>query len=267
MKKTIFSILVIFLVSSCKRVAPNYYGVLMENYGKGGKADYHFQMGTVNKWGPGTELFQIPGWIQRGGVEKTLHIKASDNSEFTARPLYSYEVDKADGNKQQLESNVVNLVFQNSRLGSGEGFMKALEDNVLETGIYDIIKETSSSISTDSLMQKGGNLKFEVIIQNKVAKYFKDNGLKLKTFTSNLDYSDKVKKKIDSRNEVSSNVSVIDQKIIEQKKKNELADLEAQEMIIRSKGLTDAVLREKTIDKWNGILPAGTNSNALLNIK
>ena len=64
---------------------------------------------------------------------------------------------------------------------------------------------------------------------------------------------EKVKDKIDQRNEVNTNVSVIDQKILEQKKQNELAELQAQELIIRSEGLTPEILTEMYIQKWNGV--------------
>ena len=129
--------------ASCDRVAPNYYGVLMENFGKDGKSDYSRQQGRVSVMSPGTELFQVPAWeqraeftetVQKDGDETTikrmLRLKAADNTEFTASPLYTY---------QAIENRVVDLVFQNSRLGSGSDFMRALEDNVLEPMIYDII--------------------------------------------------------------------------------------------------------------------------------
>lgn len=129
MKKVLFlAVAVIALLSSCDRVAPNYYGVLMENYGKEGKSDYSKQQGRVVTISPGTELFQVPAFEQRaeftqedndGNVAKrTLQLKASDNTQFTASPLYSYKV---------LPDKVVDLVFQNSRLGSsGDEFMRAL---------------------------------------------------------------------------------------------------------------------------------------------
>lgn len=260
------NLLVIFglisALSSCTKVAPNYYGVLMENYGKNGKSDYSKQQGSVNTSSPGTELFQVPAWVQRADFEKqVLHLKAADNTDFTARPLYSYKA---------IDSKVVDLVFQNSRLGSGEDFMKQLENNILESNIYDIIKEESRMYSTDTLMASGGNLNFEKKVQEKVRKAFEDAGLELKSFSANLDFSSKVKAKIDSRNEVNTNISVIDQQITEQKKKNELAELQAQEDIIRSKGITPQILEQQAIQKWNGVLPstvAGGNMPFVKSIK
>lgn len=89
MKKVLLVFLTIISLTSCSRVAPNYYGVLMENYGKNGKSDYTKQQGRVNTMSPGTELFQVPAWEQRGqftdetGEDRTLQVKAADNTAFT----------------------------------------------------------------------------------------------------------------------------------------------------------------------------------------
>jgi hypothetical protein len=267
MKKVLGLLLGIMLLTSCERVAPNYYGVLMENYGKNGKADYTKQQGRVNTMSPGTELFQVPAWEQRGkftndeGTDRVLNIKAADNTAFTSKPLYSYQV---------IPENVVDVVFQNARLGSGSDFMEALQNNVLEPRIYDIIKEASRGYTTDALMANGGSLKFEQYVQEIVKKEFANSGLKLISFSLNLDFSSKVKAKIDSRNEVNTNVSVLDQQIIEQRKRNELELLRTEQAVIRSRGLTSEILQEKAIQRWNGVLPstfAGSNLPFVKTIK
>lgn len=252
MKKITMFAITAFVLTSCERVAPNYYGVLMENYGKSGKSDYSKQQGRVSSFSPGTELFEVPAWEQRAdfkndeGKTDALHLKASDNTEFTSSPLYSYKA-KPD--------MVVDLVFQNSRLGSGDDFMRQLENNVLEPLIYDIIKEESRSYTTDSLMASGGNLRFEKVVQDKVKKAFAEKGLDLIAFSSNLDFSNKVKMKIDTRNEVNTNISVLDQQIVEQRKRNELALLKAEENKIISSGITPQLLQQDFINKWDGKTP------------
>ena len=244
--------LIALISTSCERVAPNYYGVLMENYGKDGKSNYVKQQGRVNTMSLGTELFQVPAWEQRAdfknaeGKSNPLHLKASDNTEFTANPLYSYKA---------IESRVVDLVFQNSRLGSGDGFMRQLENNILEPRIYDIIKEESRKYNTDTLMAPGGSLLFEQRVQTIVKKAFEESGLELISFSSNLDFSDKVKQKIDTRNEVNTNISVLDQQIAEQKKRNELEALQAQQNKIRSSGITPQLLQQQFIERWDGKTP------------
>jgi hypothetical protein len=247
--KNIVFIMLLFAVlfSSCERVAPNYYGVLMSNYGKNGKSDYTRQQGRVGMLTMGSELFQVPAFEQRANFEgQVLHLKAADNTEFSAKPLYSYRA---------IDTRVVDLVFQNARLGSGEKFMSSLENNVLEPHIYDLIKEESRKFSTDTLMASGGSLMFERRVQELVRKAFDEKGLELITFSANLDFSDKVKAKIDNRNEVNTNITVMDQLILEQRKRNELAELKMEENLIISKGLTEQLLRQQFIEKWDGKTP------------
>jgi hypothetical protein len=249
MKKTVtmIAIAAILMFTSCERVQPNYEGVLMENYGKSGKSDFSLQKGRVWTMSPGTELWQVPLWEQRADFgDRVLHLKAADNTEFVSKPIYSFKV---------IEKRSIDVVFDNKQLGSGEDFMTSLEDNILETKIYDIMKEESRKYTTDSLMANGGSLKFEEAVQKIVADEFDKKGLQLMTFSCQLDFSDKVKAKIDTRNEVNTNVSVIDQQIIEQKKRNELAELKAQENIILSKGITPQLLQQQFIDKWDGRTP------------
>lgn len=154
-----------------------------------------------------------------------------------------------------MENRSVDVVFQNARLGSGDDFMRNLENNILEPHIYDLIKEESRKWHTDSLMADGGSLKFEEAVQILVKTSFDNKGLELITFSANLDFSEKVKAKIDTRNEVNSNVTVIDQQIIEQGKRNELARLQRDYNIIISEGITPQLLQQQFIEKWDGRTP------------
>ncbi len=230
--------------TSCEYVQPNYAGVLQENYGKSGKSDFTLQSGKVWVVSPGTVLFQVPLWEQRADFgDRVLHLKASDNTQFESRPVYSYTV---------IKENAVDVVFNNKHLGSGSDFMRSLEDNILETKIYDLMKEESRKYTTDELMANGGSLIFENKVQQIITNAFKEKGLKLESLSCQLEFSEKVKAKIDSRNEVNTNISVIDQQILEQIKRNELAELKAKENLILSRGLTKEVLTQQFIDKWDG---------------
>lgn len=238
--------------ASCQRVAPNYAGVLMENYGKEGKSDFKVVSGMVSTWEWGTELFQVPLFDQRGDFAEPVTLKAADNTEFKARPTYSYKV---------IRDRAIDVVFDNKHIDKADtengkdGFMQSLEDNILEPRIYDLIKEESRKHKTDSLMADGGSLIFEKRLEQIVEKEFEKRGLKLLTFSAQLEFSSKVKEKIDSRNEVNTNISVLDQQIEEQKKRNELEQLKTEQAIIRSRGLTKEILQQQFIDKWDGKSP------------
>ena len=218
-------------------------GVLQESWGKNGKSDFSIVAGRVWVASPGTELFQVPLFDQRGQWDEPMHLKAADNTEFTAKPTYSYKV---------IRERAIDIVFDNKHIGSGEGFMRSLEDNILEPRIRDLIKEESRKYKTDSLMADGGSLMFEKRVEKIVEEEFEKRGLQLISFSSQLEFSQKVKDKIDSRNEVNTNLSVLDQQIAEQKKRNELEELKTQQAIIKSRGLTKEILQQQFIEKWDG---------------
>ena len=245
LKSLFLALFAMVLLVSCERVAPNYQGVLMQDFGKNGKSDFTLVKGRVSTFAPGTELFQVPLFIQRADFENQQTLKASDNTEFYTKPKYSYVA---------IESRAVDLVFQNKQVGAGKSFMKALEDNILEPKIFDIVDEASKGYSTEALMTTGGSLKFEKHVEDIVRKEFEKSGLKLENFALKLNFSDKVKNKIDNRNEVNTNLSVLDQQIEEQKKTNQLEELRTEYALIRSRGLTPQIMEEKKVNKWNGVV-------------
>lgn len=234
-------------IIGCARVAPNYQGVLMENFGQNGKEDFKLVKGRVSVFSPGTELFQIPLFDQRGRFIEEISLKASNNTQFTANPKYSYRV---------IEDRAIDVAFAGSRLdGDGEAMLDAIEDDILEPRIDDLIKEFSRSYHTDSLMATGGQLRFEKDLEQAVKKEFEAVGFELRTFQSQLEFSTNVKGKIDKRNEVDTNLSVLDSQIEEQRKKNELERLKTEQALIRSEGLTDQILQDRFIEKWDGSTP------------
>ncbi len=244
---------ILLFLSSCERVQPNYVGVLMSDYGKNGKSDFSLHKGTVNTFSLGTELYQVPLWEQRAGFEKILHLKAADNTAFSSQPTYTYKI---------IENRAIDIVFENKRLNANENFMTSLEDNILEPKVYDLMKEQSRKYVTDDLMANGGSLKFENEVTELVKAAFAEKGLELIMFSAQLDFSDKVKAKIDNRNEVNTNITVLDQKIAEQAKQNELEELIKKQNLIRSEGITPQLLKQqeievqqKFVDKWDGKTP------------
>ena len=267
--KSLLSIAIIALASlltSCGTVVePNYGGVLMENYGKAGKSDYTEVSGRVSTWGLGTKLFQVPLWQQRAQVEDTLHMQDAKNNEMKCYPKYAYSVTKG---------KLIDVVFNNAQIAkenssSGASFLKAVEDNVLEMAIYDIVKEQSRKHIADSLMNNGGSLKFEKECEELIRKVFADKGFTLEAITIQLTYSTKIMQTLDKRLEVSTNVSTLDQEIVEQKKRNELEQLKTEQKLIESRALTPEILQKMWINKWDGKLPyyySGTLPTPVMNM-
>lgn len=240
------SLLVALTVTGCTRVEPNYAGVLMENYGKEGKSDFSLQKGKVVTIFPGTHLYQVPLFEQRENIPQVT-LKSSDNTAFTSSPLYSFKI---------IEERAIDVVFNNKQVSNtDDGFIKALADNILEPRIIDLMKEESRKYSTKDLMKDGGSLEFEKRVENVVREEFEKRGLELLNFSGQLEFSKQVTETIDTRNKVDANVGVIRQQIIEEKEKLELQRIQTETNRLRSEGITDQILRERFIEKWDGKTP------------
>ena len=237
-KHLMFLLLLAITITSCTYVQPNHVGVLQENYGRNGKSDFSLVNGKVSTIGFGTELFQVPLYEQRGQYDSIIHLKSADNTEFIANPTYSYEI---------IRDRAVDVVFNNRHLETGDAFLKAVEDNLLEIRIRDIIKEESRVYITDSLMGNSGSLLFEKHVENLITESFAKEGFKLKQFSCQLDFPTKVKAKIEQRNEVNQDLLVVIQQIEVQKKTNELNRLKAEGNRIL---LTPEYLQYLTIQAW-----------------
>ena len=245
-KNLFIALFALVSIAACSRVEPNQAGVLMENYGRNGKSDFTIVNGVIWTIAPGTELYQVPLWEQRGKFEEAVTLKASDNTDFAATPVYTFRV---------MKDRAVDVVFDNKQLGYGSEFIQSLQDNILEPKILDLMKEESRKYTTEELLAKGGSLAFEQKVQDVVKSEFKNRGLELMTFSSQLTFSKSVTERIDKRNEVNQNIAVIDQQIEEQKKRLELARLEAETNKLKSEGITEKLLQQQFIEKWDGKTP------------
>jgi hypothetical protein len=159
------------------------------------------------------------------------------------------------------------VVFDNKQLGSNDGFMEALMDNILETKIYDVMKEVSKTYTTQSLMETttlpdgtttSGSLKYEKSVETIIKRDFEARGLELMTFSCQLEFTTAVTERIDARNEVNTNVQVIDQKIIEQTKQLELSKILAQiEMVplvvAKQNGVLTEYIQLKAYEAWKEV--------------
>lgn len=245
-KLLLTSALLSLTLVGCTRVEPNEAGVLMQHSGKNGKEDFSLVSGRVFVAPITEQLYRVPMWEQRGSFDGAVSLKASDNTEFRALPIYSFSVTR---------EGAVDFVFENKHLTSAEDFSVAVQDNILEPKIFDIMKEESRKFTTEELMAKGGSLAFEDALQKRINEVFKEKGLKLNTFSAQLEFSNAVTERIDKRNEVNQNIAVIDQQILEEQKKLELAKIKAETNKTLSEGITKEILAQQFIEKWDGKTP------------
>ena len=164
---------VFLMMNGCSRVEPNYEGVLMENYGRNGKADFSTVSGRQWTFFPGVELYQVP-MFETSGDPQAVQVSAKDAGVFTVDPSYQY---------QPIRGKGVDIVFNYKHLGINqpEVMMDNVENSILNKLVTNAYREEARNYTTDSLMNNLNT--FERQVETRLKKDFEN---KLTTYQEEL---------------------------------------------------------------------------------
>lgn len=143
------------------------------------------------------------------------------------------------------------------------------EETILQPAIRESVKVVTSQYTAEELITHRADVSAKCIktLQNKVEKY----GLSIDNFNiMNFSFSGDFNKAIEEK-------QIAEQKVLTAKQELEKEKIDAEKKVVKAKAekeanemkqqsLTDNIIKEKFIDKWNGELPKATGSNAILNI-
>ena len=225
----------LFLVS-CHRPEPNYEGVLMTDYGRNGIESFKVVTGAQGMLGPGTELYQVPMFEQKADVD-AVRVSAKDAGVFTIDPSYSYQVTRTKG---------PNIVLNYKHLGTGDGFLDNVEENVLNKLVTDTFREEARNYTTDSLMNNLNT--FEKRVEKALTVKFSNKFFTLNTLTSGLTPPKSMAEAIEARNNAIQKANQVRNELETSKLYQEKARIDAETDRIKSAGLTKEVLQQKWIE-------------------
>lgn len=143
------------------------------------------------------------------------------------------------------------------------------EDVILQPAIQESIKAVTSKYTAEELITKRNEVSIESMkeLDNKVKKY----GIIIDNFNiTNFNFSDEYNKAIEEK-------QVAEQKVLTAKQELEKAKVDAEKKIVQAEAekqandlkqvsLTDNIIKEKFIEKWNGELPKATTGNSIYNL-
>ena len=143
------------------------------------------------------------------------------------------------------------------------------EDVVLQPAIQESVKAVTSKYTAEELITKRNEVSNECVkeLETKVKKY----GLLVDNFNiTNFSFSEEFDKAIEEK-------QVAEQKVLTAKQELEKAKVDAEKKIVQAEAekqanelkqisLTDNIIKEKFIEKWNGELPKATNGNSIFNL-
>jgi hypothetical protein len=225
-------------LSSCglNRVEPNNEGVLMENYGRGGRADFKAVTGAQGILGPGSELYQVPMWEQKADPE-AVYITAKDGGDFTVDPTYSYQPIRGKGG---------DIVFNYRHVGLDKDIMESLEAQILNPLVLDTYREQARNYTTDYLIRNMGSFERQVEQALKVkmeAKFFT-----LTNLTSGLNPPKSMVEAIERTNNAVQQAEQVKNELAVAQMLQKKASIDAETNRIKSAGLTKEVLQQQWIE-------------------
>jgi regulator of protease activity HflC (stomatin/prohibitin superfamily) len=237
MKKIIGGLLLGLLVVSCmNRPEPNYEGVLMTDYGRNGIESFSVVTGAQGILGPGSELYQVPMFEQKGDVD-AVRVSAKDAGMFTVDPSYTYQVTRMKG---------PNVVLNYKHLGTGDGFLENVEINVLNKLVTDAFREEARNYTTDSLMNNLAN--FEMSVETRLKERFSQKFFTLLTLTSGLTPPQSMANAIEERNNAIQQANKVKNELETSRMLLEKAKIDAETNRMKSSGLTKEVLQQQYIE-------------------
>lgn len=143
------------------------------------------------------------------------------------------------------------------------------DEVILEPAIQESIKAVTSKYTAEELITNRSEVseKCQEELNKKVTKY----GLKVNDFNiTNFNFSEEFNKAIEEKQVAEQKVLTAKQELekerIEAEKKIVKAEAEKQANELKQQSLTDNIIKEKFIEKWNGELPKVSGSNNIMDV-
>lgn len=146
---------------------------------------------------------------------------------------------------------------------------KSYIEIVLEPAIEESIKAVTSKYTAEELITNRSEVSTKCMeeLDKKVGKY----GIKVSDFNiTNFSFSDEFERAIEEKQVAEQKVLTAKQELekekIEAEKKIVKAEAEKKANELKEKSLTENIIKEKFIEKWDGVLPKVVGNNTMLDI-
>lgn len=224
--------------TGCNRPEPNFEGVLMENCGKNGLADFKLVTGSQGPLGPCSELYQVPMFEQKADAPE-LGVTTADGGYYKVDPQFTYEATRGKG---------PDICFNYKHIGPGDPdeFMDNIETNILNPLVLNAYREEARKFGTDELLKNVA--KYELAVETRLKSEFTSKYFNLLTLSSGLRPPESMIKAIENRNNTVQQAEQAKNELEVARMRLEKAKIEQETDLTKSKGLTKEILQDKWID-------------------
>lgn len=264
-----FIFVIITMAASCTVVDSGEIGIKFHKWSSN-EQDYGGVEGTCKGWvfyNPITSsVFTYPTYIQRKNYEP-FQVNAKDASVFKMDPTIAYRI-----NPEKACD-----IFTKYRKGIEE-----LENGYIRTCIYEAYRTCANRYSSDSLMSNRAN--FESDVRQRLEKSLMEEGFLVEEFTSQITPPESLAQMINEKNAAVQSALKAENKVKEAEAEAKIkiaeakgnaeamqikADAEAYYNRTIAASLSNLIVQEDWIEKWDGHLPtvaSGANTGMMFDM-
>jgi regulator of protease activity HflC (stomatin/prohibitin superfamily) len=234
--------LVVKYLFSVERIDAGYSGIRVNLIGNNkGVDDITEVTGYVVYMPLLTSIYEFPTYTQSKDYPE-FKVNSKDGSEFIVDPTFSYYVDP----------KFVPSIFKHYRKTLHE-----LEDGFLRNVIFDCYRIAANGFTSDSLVSN--RQIFEDEVQKRLISVLKLEGFILQQLTSNIEPPESLKAAIDAKNKTIQESMQAENKIRQAEADAKVlkikTDAEKYQNEMKATALSQLVIQQMFIEKWDGKLP------------
>ena len=241
---------VVLIIASCVASVPTGHTGIVSNFGK--IADYNYDAGVHFK-APWTKIIKMDNRTQKGTIETACF--SSDIQQVTVKYTLNYCIDKK--NAQNIYKTI------------GKDYY----DTVVTPSIQETLKTVIAKYTAEELVSSRAEMAQNA--EKSLTENLKEYNINVVgTSIENMDFTDAFEQAVEDKQVAQQNKLKAE---AEAQKKIVEAEGEAQAKIIKANGeaeanaivsnsLTDDILYQQWLNKWNGKLPqvAGSDANVII---
>ena len=220
-----------------------------------------------------TRFGKIVGYTKNEGIVFKSPIEHIEKINIKVQ---KYENDKeldTSTKDMQIVSNIkVSINYQIDGTKAIDLYKKVgvnYKTTVLEPAIQETIKAVISKYTSEELVTKRSEISLDInkTLNDRISKYgINSVGVSIKNFDFSKAYNDAIEQKAVAEQEVETSKNQLEKAKVEAETKKVKAQGEADANKVLESSLTDLIIKQKFIEKWDGKLPIVSSGNNIVDI-
>ena len=224
-----------------------------------------------------TRFGKIVGYTNNEGIVVKSPIEKISKINIKVQKYENDKMLSTSTKDMQIVNNIkVSINYQIDGKKAVELYKKVgvnYKNTILEPAIQETIKAVISKYTSEELVTKRSEISLDInkTLNDRISSYgINSVGVSINNFDFSKAYNDAIEQKAVAEQEVQTSKNQLEKAKVEAETKKVKAQAEADANKLLEKSLTNEIIQQKFIEKWNGVLPttyAGEDLMGLINLK